>query len=202
MTSYWQMRRQSRRARRAGMQPMLVIGSDGQLPAPVGVILARLAWRYRSELTPVVTAGAVLGAGWWLHAVRPHWWAYLLGLSAVSAWILVAFGARIGLPRLAERIYAGSVTFAAGGWLAAAALLGPVAGPLPRVLGAGAVVLAVPWWAHRRRRAKVRVQRTLAAWPDISRAIGLPGSSVMSADVDLWGWRARLRLARGRRSPT
>ena len=66
-----------------------------------------------------------------------------------------------------------------------------------RVLGVGAVVLAVPWWAHRRRRAKVRVQRTLAAWPDISRAIGLPGSQVMSADVDLWGWRARLRLARG-----
>jgi hypothetical protein len=197
MTSYWQMRRQSRRARRAGMQPMLVIDSDGQLPAPVGVILARLAWRYRSELTPVVTAGAVLGAGWWLHAAHPHWWAYLLGLSAVSAWILVAFGARIGLSRLAERIYAGSVTSTAGGWLAAAALLGPLAGPLPRVLGVCAVVLAVPWWAHRRRRAKVRVQRTLAAWPDISRAIGLPGSSVMSADVDLWGWRARLRLARG-----
>jgi hypothetical protein len=55
----------------------------------------------------------------------------------------------------------------------------------------------VPWWAHRRRRAKVHVQRTLAAWPDISRAIGLPGSQVMSAEVDLWGWRARLRLARG-----
>ena len=69
-----------------------------------------------------------------------------------------------------------SVTFAAGGWLAAAALLGPLASPLPQVLGVGAVVLAVPWWAHRRRRAKVRVQRTLAAWPDISRAIGLPGS--------------------------
>jgi hypothetical protein len=47
------------------------------------------------------------------------------------------------------------------------------------------------------RRAKVRVQRTLAAWPDISRAIGLPGSQAMSATVDLWGWRARLRLARG-----
>jgi hypothetical protein len=197
MTSYWQMRRQSRRARRAGMQPMLVIGSDGQFPTPLGVILTRLAWRYRSELAPIFTAGAVLAAGWWLHAAHPHWWTYLVGLSAVSAWILVAFGARIGLPRLAERVYAGSVTCAAGGWLAAAALAGPLAGPLPQVLGVGAVVLAVPWWAHRRRRAKVRVQRTLAAWPDISRAIGLPGSAVMSADVDLWGWRARLRLARG-----
>jgi S-DNA-T family DNA segregation ATPase FtsK/SpoIIIE len=43
----------------------------------------------------------------------------------------------------------------------------------------------------------VRVERTLAAWPDISKAIGLPGSQVMSATVDLWGWRTRLRLARG-----
>jgi hypothetical protein len=41
--------------------------------------------------------------------------------------------------------------------------------------------------AHRRRRAKVRVERTLAAWPDISQAIGLPGSQVQSATVDLWG---------------
>ena len=86
---------------------------------------------------------------------------------------------------------------AAGGWLAVAALLGPFTSPLPQVLGIGALVLAVPWWAHRRRRARVRVQRTLAAWPDISKAIGLPGSKIQSATVDLWGWRARLRLARG-----
>lgn len=31
----------------------------------------------------------------------------------------------------------------------------------------------------------------------IARAVGLAGSEVMSATVDLWGWRARLRLARG-----
>jgi S-DNA-T family DNA segregation ATPase FtsK/SpoIIIE len=37
----------------------------------------------------------------------------------------------------------------------------------------------------------------VAAWPDISRAIGLAGSQVQSATADLWGWRARLRLARG-----
>ena len=83
------------------------------------------------------------------------------------------------------------------GWLAAACLLGPFTAPLPQVLAVGGFVLAVPWWAHRRRRAKVRVERTLAAWPDISQAIGLPGSQVMAATVDLRGWRARLRLARG-----
>ncbi len=86
---------------------------------------------------------------------------------------------------------------AVGGWLAVAALLGPFTSPLPQVLGVGTLLLAVPWWAHRRRRAKVRVERTLAAWPDISKAIGLPGSKIQSASVDLWGWRARLRLARG-----
>jgi S-DNA-T family DNA segregation ATPase FtsK/SpoIIIE len=107
------------------------------------------------------------------------------------------FGARIGLARLAERIYAATVSFAAGTWLSGACLLGPFTSPLPQVLSVGALILAIPWWAHRRRRAKVRVTRTLAAWPDISQAIGLPGSQVMSAAVDLWGWRARLRLARG-----
>ena len=61
----------------------------------------------------------------------------------------------------------------------------------------GAVILSVPWWAHRRRRAKVRVERKLQAWPEIAKAIGLAGSEVMSAAVDLWGWRARVRLARG-----
>ena len=89
------------------------------------------------------------------------------------------------------------MTFSAGGWLAAATIVGPFTPPLPQILGIGTVILAVPWWAHRRRRAKVRVERKLAAWPDIARTIGLIGSEVMSATVDVWGWRARFRLARG-----
>ncbi len=197
MTSYRQMRRQTRRARRAGMQPIMVINPDGQFPTPAGVIIARWAWRYRSELAPVFTAGTVFCAAWWAHHARPQWWPYLLVGAAAGAWVLVALGARLGLPRIAERLYAGVSVFAAGGWLAVAALLGPFSSPLPQIMGIGAPILAVPWWAHRRRRAKVRVERTLAAWPDISQAIGLPGSQVQSATVDLWGWRARLRLARG-----
>jgi S-DNA-T family DNA segregation ATPase FtsK/SpoIIIE len=58
-------------------------------------------------------------------------------------------------------------------------------------------VLAVPWWAHRRRRARAKVERTLAAWPQIAEAVGLAGSRVMSAVIDVWGWRARFGLARG-----
>jgi S-DNA-T family DNA segregation ATPase FtsK/SpoIIIE len=197
MTSYRQMRRQARHVRRAGLQPIMVINNDGQFAAPAGVILAQWAWRYRSELAPVLTASAVFGAGWWAHLVRPHWWPYCAIVAGLIALAIVAFGGRFGLPRFAERIYAVAATLAMGGWLAAAALLGPLTPPLPHVLGFGALILGVPWWAHRRRRAKVRVERTLAAWPDISKAIGLSGSQVMSATVDLWGWRARLRLARG-----
>jgi hypothetical protein len=36
----------------------------------------------------------------------------------------------------------------------------------------------------------------------IAKAIGLPGSKIQSARVDLWGWRARARLARLARGQT
>jgi hypothetical protein len=96
-----------------------------------------------------------------------------------------------------ERVYAAAVALAIGTYLAVTALLGPFTSPLPQVLCISALVFAVPWWAHRRRRARARVQRAIAAWPDIAKAVSLPGSKVQSASVDLWGWRARLRLARG-----
>ena len=195
MSTYRQIRRQTRRARRAGLQPIVVIESP--LPVPVVVLLARLAWRYRSEIAPAATAGAALGAGWWLHATHPHWWAFLLAVSDLAASALFLFGGRVGLPRLAERFYAAATVLMAGGWLAVAGLLGPFTSPMPQVLGLGAFLLAVPWWAHRRRRARARVQRAIAAWPDIAKAVSLPGSKMQSATVDLWGWRARLRLARG-----
>ncbi len=49
-------------------------------------------------------------------------------------------------------------------------------------------------WPPPRR---VRVERELEVWPEIAQVVGLAGSQVMSALVDVWGWRARLRLARG-----
>ena len=195
MSTYRQIRRQTRRARRAGLQPIVVI--DSGLPVPAAVILAWLAWRYRSEIAPATTAGAVLMAGWWLHHGHASQWPWLLTISDLAAAALFVLGARIGLARLAERVYASLVTLTACAWLAVAALLGPLATPMPQVLGVGTFLLAVPWWAHRRRRARARLQRALSAWPDISKAVGLPGSKIQSASVDLWGWRGRLRLARG-----
>jgi S-DNA-T family DNA segregation ATPase FtsK/SpoIIIE len=195
MSSYRQIRRQTRRARRAGLQPIVVI--DSPFPVPPGVLLARLAWRYRSEIAPATTAGAVLAAAWWLHHGHDSLWTWLLAASDLTALALFIRGGRIGLSKMVERVYAAVAVLAAGGWLAVAALLGPFTWPMPHVLGIGALILAVPWWMHRRRRARVRVQRAVAAWPDISKAIGLPGSKIQSAGVDLWGWRARVRLARG-----
>jgi hypothetical protein len=195
MSTYRQIRRQTRRARRAGLQPIVLI--DTQLPLPAAVIIARFGWRYRSEIAPAAVAGAVLVAAWWLHAAHPQLWAWLLAVAYLAALAIGMLGERLGLSRLTERVYAGAAIFAAGTWLAFADLLGPFAPPLPQVLATGTILLAVPWWAHRRRRARARVQRTMAAWPDIAKVIGLPGSKIQSAGVDLWGWRARVRLARG-----
>ena len=197
MTSYRRMRRQARQVRRSGMQPMMVFNSGDQVPETAGVVLLRWAWRYRSELAPVFLAALMLGAGWWLHAAHPKTWQFVLSVAVVAAWLLVTFGARIGIPALMERLYAATATLAAGGWIAAATAVGPFVSPLPQALAVGGLVLSVPWWAHRRRRARVRVERKLEAWPDIAKAVGLAGSQVMSAVVDVWGWRARLRLARG-----
>ena len=172
MTSYRRVRRQARQIRRSGMQPMMVINGDpSQFPTPVGVILARFAWRYRSELAPFGVAAMTLGAACWTHAALAKWWPVILTGSSVAAWLIASLGARFGLASTAERAYAATATFVTGGWLAMATALGPFTPPLPQALGIGTVVLAVPWWAHRRRRAKVRVERTLAAWPDIARQL-------------------------------
>ena len=197
MSSYRRMRRQARHARRHGMQPMMVINGGDQLPESAALIVIRAAWRYRSELAPLYLAGFMLAAGWWLHATHPRWWAYLLAIAAAAAWALGIFGAKAGIPALAERLYAATVTLTVGGWLAAATAVGPVTSPLPQALVIGGTVLSVPWWAHRRRRARVRIERKLQAWPEIANAVGLAGSQVMSALVDVWGWRSRIRLARG-----
>ena len=197
MSSYRKMRRQARQVRRTGMQPMMVINSGDHPPETAAAVLLRFAWRYRSELAPAYLAALMLTVGWWLHASHPRWWQYALSVAVVAAWALAAFGARIGVPALIERLYAATAALAAGGWIAAATALSPFASPLPQVLVLGGLVLSVPWWAHRRRRARVRIERKLEAWPEIAKAVGLSGSQVMSAMVDVWGWRARLRLARG-----
>jgi S-DNA-T family DNA segregation ATPase FtsK/SpoIIIE len=191
------MRRHVRKMRRYGLQPMTIINPGDPLPETTAVAIGRWAWRYRSELAPLVIGLATAVLAWWLHKHHPHWWPVIAALTAASVPGLVLAGSRIGLTRLVERVYASTVTASAGAWLATATVAGPAQRPLPQLLLIAGTVLAVPWWAHRRRRAKVRVERTLAAWPEIAQAVGLSGSRVLSAVVDVWGWRARFALARG-----
>ena len=201
--SRYQLRRHARRLRRDGFQPMMMFSQGDQLPETTAAAIGRLVWRYRSELAPIALAILAVGVAVTLHRAHRGAWPWLavgtvvsLLIEAIPAptWLRKAWSI---LDRPAERAYASAVTVITGGWLTAATALGPARPPMP-VLAAGfTLICALPWWANRRRRAKVRVERMLEAWPEIARAIGLAGSQIMSATVDLWGWRARFRLARG-----
>jgi S-DNA-T family DNA segregation ATPase FtsK/SpoIIIE len=190
-------RRAQRRLRRgdARREPLLILADD-RYPGESLEALARCVYRYRSELAPPALASVHALTGAMLHSRFPHTAPFVAVLAVVVAAGLSRPETAPDLRRI-ERGYAITVTIAAGLWLAFATAHGPSTAPLPALLVLGTILGGVPWWAHRRRRAKVRVERTLDAWPDIADAIGLPGSRVMSAVVDLWGWRARIGLRRG-----
>jgi DNA translocase FtsK/SpoIIIE-like protein len=198
-----QLRRHARRLSRDGYQPMMVINSGSDLPETATTALVRAVWRYRSELVPIAVAAAAFVVANTLH--RGHhaaWpWLALTTLAIITALTIPppawARKAWVMLDHPAERAYAIAITVATGGWLTIATALSPATPPMPAIAVALTIACGIPWWANRRRRAKVRVDRMLDAWPEIANATGLPGSQIMSALVDVWGWRARLRLARG-----
>ncbi|MFC4116489.1 cell division protein FtsK [Nonomuraea zeae] len=182
--------------RRYGIQPVARIEDLEFAPLAIAGI-ARLARRYRSELAPLTLVASVLAGSLAMRHWFPEWWPTLIIATAIAAGALAIGGRWVNLPRPIERSYAAVTTAFTGTWLTLATYFGPFTNPLPAVLGIGTIVLAVPWWAHRRRRARVRVERTLAAWPDIAQAVGLAGSRIQSAMVDLWGYRFRLGLGVG-----
>lgn len=176
--------------------PFMLVVND----RPSGVLLTALGrwlFRYRSELVPVTVALSTWLAGAVLHATHPTTWPLiavvsLLGSAAVlKRWLLRR------LDRFEERLYAALTMGGGGVWLAGATALGASRHPLPWLLLIGTVAAGVPWWTHRRRRARVAVERTIRAWPDVAESIGLAGSQITSAAVDPWGWRARVSLRRG-----
>jgi FtsK/SpoIIIE family len=198
-----QFRRHARRLSRDGYQPMMLINSGTDLPETAATAIVRAIWRYRSELAPIAIAVATFIVANTLH--RTHhtaWpWLALTTLATVTAltvpppaWARKAWAM---LDHPAERAYAVAVTATTCGWLSTATAIGPTTPPMPAIAVALTIACGIPWWANRRRRAKVRVDRMLDAWPEIASATGLPGSQIISALVDVWGWRARLRLARG-----
>ena len=147
MTGYRQMRRQARHARRAGMQPMMVISSDHRSPS------------WPSWSSP---GGRGATAASLRPSASPAWWRAWGGTrgrrcrpggrsSSPSrrrpASALAAFGATLGLPTLAERLYVAVTVLACGTWDALAAAAGPAhlsapagtwhrrAGPVGAVVG-------------------------------------------------------------------
>ncbi len=198
-----QLRRHARRLRHDGYQPMIVLNSGDQIPDTPAAEIGRAIWRYRSELLPAALAGliALIAAG--IHHAHQRSWAWfaLATMATVTAlavpppaWARKAWAL---LDRPPDRAYAAIVSMNAGGWLTAAIAIGPATPPMPVLGGILGLLTAVPWWASGRRRAKVRLDRKLESWPEVAKAVGLTGSQVMSALADIWGWRARFRLARG-----
>ena len=182
---------------------MMVFNQGDRLPETAAVAIGRALWRYRSELAPIAFAVLTVAVALGLHRSHPRAWPWLavgtVASIAVQAVPVPSWRRKMWsvMDRPAERIYAGAVTMTVGGWLTAATALGPATAPMPVVAATLTLLCALPWWVSHRRRAKVRLDRMLESWPEIAQAVGLAGSQVMSATVDVWGWRARFRLTRG-----
>jgi hypothetical protein len=216
-------RRQMRRARRAwrnGGQPypVMMIGPEEPLSVIAAEALARWLFRHRSAFLPFAVAGtAFIVSAFAHHSHHARWWIPITAITAtgslllgvphsllrrhpvgrIAAHILARVWTACGIDRMPERIYAACVVAVTGGWLASAIAIGPTTKPLPLVAAIATVALGIPWWIHRRRRARVRIERTMDAWPDIAESIGLPGSHIASAVKDTWGWTARVILRKG-----
>jgi DNA segregation ATPase FtsK/SpoIIIE, S-DNA-T family len=188
--------RRHRRWRRRNGQPLVLVADEPRLFDALAA-LGRLVFRYRSELAPFTLAACLDLAALWLHAAHPKAWGWILAATGVAVVLAILRGAPWSATRPEERAYAATVTATAGGWLATATALGAGHRYLQPVLLVAIVAGGVPWWSHRRRRARVRVDRTIQAWPGTAEQIGLAGSRVLSAVVDVWGWRARMTLGAG-----
>jgi S-DNA-T family DNA segregation ATPase FtsK/SpoIIIE len=215
-------RRAARRARRAirkGEQPypMMMFGPGEPLGAIAAEVIGRWLYRHRSAFVPFLVAGAAFITAALAHPRHSRYWllvamatvlgTVLLGISHQLWWstpagkhaagFLARMWAACGIDRATERAYAACAVAVTGGWLSAAIAAGPTVKPLPQIAVTGTVALGIPWWIHRRRRARVRVNRTIEAWPDIARPIGLAGSHIASVVADAWGWTARVILRKG-----
>ncbi len=216
---YRRYRRQMRRAFRGrhGGYPVMFPIPYESLSLVTLAAFSRWAYRNRSVFGPfAITAAAYLTA---VNLHRHHPGATTVIATATGLVVMVmAFPRRLpdrwpggrklarllakvwdtcGIGRPVERAYATAVIAAAGGWLAAAVAVGPTTKPLPTVATIATFVLGIPWWAHRRRRARVRAWRTIQSWPNLAENMGLPGSRITSIVVDAWGWTAKVLLRKG-----
>jgi S-DNA-T family DNA segregation ATPase FtsK/SpoIIIE len=210
------MRRRGGRGRR-GAYPVMLWGDNEPVSMLAAIVIGRWAYRHRSAFLPfAVTIGAAIAAailhphhrGWWIPAAGvtvavtfilaiPHRLLWASPAGRITSGVVARTWEACGIGRPIERAYAALVVAVTGGWLAAAIAASPAVKPLPAIAGIATVILGIPWWAHRRRRARVRAERTIQTWPDIAENIGLPGSRITSIVVDVWGWTARVGLRKG-----
>ena len=197
------MNRRTRRARRrlrrgdARREPLLLIADDRPDLIEWIELAARVGYRYRSELAPFALAGALL-----LAARDPA------RTTSVAPWWVAA--------GRACRSRAGC----AGRGSRRCCARSNAATPSPSCCSGGVAHRRRRTTARTRRRCRCccwsarssagsRGGPTDAAAPrsasnapstpgrDITAAVGMPGSRVMSAVVDRWGWRARIGLPPG-----
>jgi DNA segregation ATPase FtsK/SpoIIIE, S-DNA-T family len=215
-------RRYRRRMRRYGRNrdaayPMLIIDPYEPFAFLMLAAVSRWAYRHRSAFAPFIIALSAFITAAMLHTHHAQLWIPIATVTAIIAVVLgfphsmlrrLPTGAHVarslyrlwaacGIDRAIERAYASTVIAVTGAWLAAAIAVGPTVKPLPQIDGVGTVLLGIPWWAHRRRREKVRVERIIEGWPEVAENIGLPGAHIASVVVDAWGWTARVILKKG-----
>ncbi len=187
--------------------PLFVVPPNDPLGAVFAVLgsIGRAGWRYRSELAPFAVAAGVWWAGLRLHTEHPGGWPVPAALVAVLVaavvwgpvrWPRLRRARMLGQP--AGRLVLACWLAIGGGWLAAAVAAGPSRPPLGALWLWGTLGCGVPWWANRWRRQRVRIARTVQRWPELTdTVVGLAGSKIASAVVDVWGWTARVVLHRG-----
>lgn len=120
-----------RRGRRS--QPLLiVVPEQPSLTREVAGWVGRLLWRSRRALAPTVLALLALAAAGVLHALAPWTGLVLAALTAAPAgWVPFMQRRRPATGTvLAWRIGLALLATLTGGWFAAAAGFGPLAGPL------------------------------------------------------------------------
>jgi DNA segregation ATPase FtsK/SpoIIIE, S-DNA-T family len=216
---YRQYRRAMRRTgrRRRGGYPVMIAQYPYE-PAAVMAFaaLARFAYRHRSAFVPFWITGALFAVAAITHSRHHDLWiltatltgtvGLVLGIPHRLFWtdgnkpvpgLITRAWEACGIDRTPERIYTTTVIVTAGTWLSAAIAVGPAVKPLPAIAVIGMLILGIPWWVHRRRRAKVRIERTVQSWPDLAENMGLPGSRIVSAAGDVWGYTARVVLRKG-----
>jgi DNA segregation ATPase FtsK/SpoIIIE, S-DNA-T family len=202
---------------RRGRYPVILPYPYEPVAAIAFAAMGRLAYRNRSAFWPFIISGTAFILALVIHHHHPGYWVIaavttvatgmFLGMphrlmwrhpavKATAGWLTRAWEA-CGIDRTAERAYVTAVAVTLGGWMSAAVAAGPTAKPLPAIAGIATMALGIPWWAHRRRRARVRIERTVQAWPDMAENMGLPGSRIASATGDAWGFTARLILRKG-----